>query len=300
MWAANIRRRALPWLLAVAIATAGSRANVAYAVDQAAELDKGQKLYIAGKHQDVDLFFQNAVDGGSPSITDASLVQSARMIRGASEFQLGRQADARLQWEKILRININFAPDPLLFSPSIIQEFDRLRARIKEENATKAGLVDAKLLAAEKDARLRLSAKYDALKTFASTERVVTRRSRLIASLPFGIGQFQNGDDGLGATFLTLEAVFAATSIGTAAYWSTIPGVKANQGVESGVKIFNWISTGTFLALAVGGIVHAHLAFRGDTSELRPRKLPPQLALQWAPTFEAGRDGARMGVVVLF
>ena len=47
----------------------------------------------------------------------------------------------------------------------------------------------------------------------ASQESVVVRHSRWIAALPFGVGQFQNGQEGLGYALLVSEALLAGASI---------------------------------------------------------------------------------------
>lgn len=50
------------------------------------------------------------------------------------------------------------------------------------------------------------------LEKLAREESLVASNSRYIATIPFGVGQFQNGDEAVGALFLVSETLLLATA----------------------------------------------------------------------------------------
>jgi hypothetical protein len=298
MWERG-QRRSLRALVAVSLLAAGAVFGIdARAADQAGELEKGRQFFLDGRADLAEKFLGDALDGPAPSIIDKALRARGRMILGAADYQLGKPAQASQQWEKILRDDVDFTPDPLLFSKSVIEAFEAERQKIVRENAVKSGI--SKALDDERAARMRLQSRYDALKSFASTETVVTRHSRWVAAIPFGVGQFQNGDPTLGYTFASLEGALAITSIASFVRWSTIPAITANIGPERDARLVNEISFAALCVAAISGILQAELAFVPETSATRPRTLPPAYAWRWSPVFAPSRDGATLGVFVAF
>ena len=82
---------------------------------------------------------------------------------------------------------------------------DKLNAR-KAEEFRKVQEEKAKLEVEHQKQVLRLAM----LEKLATTEVVVERHSRWLSLVPFGVGQFQNGQTAEGWLFLTAEGLFAA------------------------------------------------------------------------------------------
>src|SRR4051812_25218672 len=188
-------RKISGFLAGVVLASALAMTAPARAASQQAEFDKGQQLYANGQHVQADDYFRKAIDSVNPTITEPGLVARARMIIAASDMYLGRKADAIAQFELILKANAKFEPDPIAFPPGVLDQFRKTRERLEKEAIAKAAgdKTTKDLLACRADLS-RVEARYESLKLYAADERLVTRRSRVVASLPFGIGQFQNGD----------------------------------------------------------------------------------------------------------
>jgi hypothetical protein len=299
------RRAKLRAIVSAAIAALVlSSATIARA-DQQSELAKGQQLYTVGDHLGVDSFFAKAIDGANPTITDPVLVNKGRMLRASSDMYLGRKADAVTQFEEILKSNPKFEPDPLLFPQGVLDEFKKTRDRLEKEAADKAkGDKTLQDLKACRDSLDALGTKYKSLADWAARERVVHSSSRLVATIPFGAGQFQNGDTALGIVFLSTETVAViAASISYAIHYS-IPQQPADtsraQSVESASRIVNLISVGAFAALAIGGVVQAHLAYVPETYEIRSRPLPKSFLSSLVPVVAAAPSGATFGIAATF
>jgi hypothetical protein len=159
------------------------------------------------------------------------------------------------------------------------------RARSEAERAAKL-----KLEKAREEQRAYLLA----LRELAAEETVITRHSRWVAALPFGVGQFQNGQDALGVAFLVSEVLALGGSITAHAihdslvadYTNTIATARDKITIdttsESDRKLLINISTfssAAFVLLAAGGIAQAELAFVPEVREKRKRPLPAPPAL---------------------
>lgn len=299
-------RRALLGFGAATLVTAGVTAVVpAHAATQAelTAFASGKKLYEDGNHGQAVQYFALATDGPTPTIRDALLVQQSRMIRGASAMYLGRIADADEQFERILRSNPKFEPDAILFPPGVLEEFRRVREKLdKEAKAALEGDEKTKKIKELETRLTKVSAQNDGLKAYAREERLVVRRSRVIASIPFGVGQFQNGDVALGVFFAATEGITLTAATASFLYHQSLPRdpVDANQArsAASAARVINWISLGAFIALAVGGISQAHVAFVGETHETRSRPLPKGLSL--TPFSSPVEGGAVLGIGAVF
>lgn len=284
----------------VAFATAASAAPTQSEVDA---FRAGRKLYEDGNHAQAVQYFALALDGPTPTIKDVGLVHEARMIRGASDMYLGRIAEADAQFERILRSNPAFEPDAILFPPGVLDEFRRVREKLEKDAAEKkAGDAATKKIAALEAQNAQLTLRVKGLETFARTERVVVRRSRVIASIPFGVGQFQNGDPGLGVFFAATEGIALGAATISFFYHQSLPRdpVDANEARSAAdtARLINWISLGAFVALAVGGIAQAHIAFVPESYETRTRPLPKGLAV--LPIAAPVEGGAVLGFGALF
>jgi hypothetical protein len=131
------------------------------------------------------------------------------------------------------------------------------------------------------------------------------RHSRFLAAVPFGVGQFQNGQDGLGYAFLVSEAILAGTSITAGAIHMTLvanypkysPGSVNFDDFESRrttTRDISLYSTAAFALVAIGGVVHAELTYVPEVRETRPRPIPKPPAVM--PVVGGGPTGLIMGI----
>lgn len=286
--------------LALALTTPGT--SQAAGANQQFDLEKGRQLYKDGKHAECEGYFAGALDGAAPSITEPELVSQARMIRGTCDLYLGRQGDALVQFERIVRLDAKFEPNPIDYPTGVLDEFHKTKQRVLAEPVTTPEAELKKQLEQSRADLLKMQAKYDALRTRYTEETVVIRRSRLVAAIPFGVGQFQNGDDGLGVFFLTTESLALATATVSFIIHETIPSNPADPNKartsEITARLFNWIGVGSFLALAIGGVVQAELGFVPQTIETRKRPLPKDA--RWMPTFGGDGKSFTLGIAGTF
>ncbi len=295
-------------LLGIAVAafvmSAPRASSAAPSPSELTAFTQGKSLYQSGQHAQAAQHFAQALEGAEPTIRDADLVNQARMLWGASAMYLGRLADADIQFERILRNSPKFEPDAILFPPGVLAEFRRIRDKLEKEAAEKkAGDAAAKRIAALEAENDRLEAQVSRLRDFAQIERVVVRRSRIVASIPFGVGQFQNGDVALGIFFATTEALTLTAATISYAYHASLPRdpIDANEArnAASAARVINWISLGSFVALAVGGIAQSQISFVPESWETRTRPLPKGIA-SIRPFASPASGGAVLGFGLVF
>lgn len=297
-------RRELRAGIGVAIAACASSLSAAPTQSQLVAYDTGRKLYQNNEYSAAAQHFALAVDGPTPSITDPVLVNQARMIRGACDMYLGRITEADAQFERILRDNPKFAPDTVLFPAGVLEEFKRIREKLEKAAADKlAGDANTKKIAALEKENAHLVVRVKALEDYAGRYDTVTKRSRVLASLPFGYGQFQNGDPGLGIFFLSTEVLALGTATVSFFYHQSLPrnpvDINDARSAATTAKLVNWIGVGAFTLFAIGGVVQAHIAFVPETRETKTRPLPKGLT-SFYPVTAPVSGGAVLGFGAAF
>src|SRR5690606_33483723 len=90
-----------------------------------------------------------------------------------------------------------------------------------------------------------------------------------IAWLPFGAGQFQNGNADLGAFFLATEGITLLAAVVTFSTWVPLEDLRTSRttplviepGVMRALQVTNWVTLGAFGVLALAGVLEAHINF---------------------------------------
>src|SRR5690349_20060428 len=108
-------------------------------------------------------------------------------------------------------------------------------------------------------------------------QEVEVRHEPALAWLPFGAGQFQNGNSGLAWFFMISE--IGVLGLGGAAGITAlaVPGTEHN--LYSVMNYMTYIAATSFVGLAVMGILEANLNYVPSHREHRQRELPPDLDL---------------------
>jgi hypothetical protein len=198
---------------------------------------------------------------------DLQLSEPARIARayelaGLAAFFLEDLESAQRHFEKLIRLRPRFKLDPVKVPPPAISFFDKLRDNLKEEIARIGEALQKH--AAEEARKMRLANQ-------VRIRRDVKVNSRTVAFLPFGVGQFQNGDQLLGQAFLTSELLTALSSVG---FFLAVESMRTESGrfrtsdVTRARQFRNvQMLTGvTALALAILGVAEAQFSFQDRTT----------------------------------
>lgn len=244
---------------------------------------------------------------GGCRLTNPELIVAARGQYALALFAEGRTQEVYAQVEAILRAQPGYQPNASLFPQRLVDIFVEVRGRLAEEIA-EAARKKAELAQRAKEAeeaRLRAEADYvAALEKQAAQESVLLERSRLYAFVPFGVGQIQNGDVGLGIGFGAFEAIAGITSIVTALVHDDLEAQATSESVDrvaaqpqiDGWLLANNISFGVFVGAALIGIAEANVSYEDAVPEVRQRPLPrrPSVA-EVTPIVAPTTGGAVLG-----
>jgi hypothetical protein len=144
------------------------------------------------------------------------------------------------------------------------------------------------------------------LEALAKQERIVTPNSRLIALVPFGVGQFQNQQRAAGTFFLVAEsALVIAAAITIPMYVADVSDrssayrtndLAAQTSASSRADAMgtaNAVVLGALALTALIGVIHAEATFVPERVEVRARELPPAVSI--TPAASADARGATFG-----
>ncbi len=290
-------------LVALRLTVAGDPARA----DAVSDLEKAHNAYVAHKYDDAAARLRALLDPQAGTLKDADNIADARMYLGASLLAQNKKADAEGVFEQLLRDKPDYQPDSLRVTLQAIDALVDVRSRMREELASlqaervrQAQEQKAKVDAERQKAALRLAM----LEKLASEETVIQTNSRWLALLPFGVGQFQNGQTAVGWTFLATESLLVLGSV--VGQLVTIYNVnQMNAAVASGSTTAEGyhgraeeayratdLFTAGFALVALAGIIHAQVTFVPEHVTVRERPLPPiSLAPLLLPLAGRGKPG---------
>ena len=222
-------------------------------------------------------------------LTDVDVIERARALYAASLVALDRNDEADTQIGEILRKNFQFSPDPAAFPQKVVDRFTvvrgRLRQELEAEQEKRAQQEREQRVATERAKQAEEKWLANVLRA-ASEERVVTKNSRFIAALPFGVGQFQNGNSSLGTAFVISEALLGTITLVTSQTYTYYASFDPTKGTEAERALLvtnqlfslrtNQVGFGAFAVVAITGIIQAQVAFVPEIVTVRKRAVPPR------------------------
>ena len=234
-------------------------------------------------------------------LTPADAVDAYRML-GIAEYQLGDKVAARSAFVNLLSYEPDYALDPFLVPPPIVEFFDAVK---KEYEPALAPLRERRRELAEQqrladEARRRLLADEQA-RAGAPVKIVrIEQRVYLFNWLPLGAGQFQNGERAKGTAIaagqlvlglVNVSAILAHNQIAndrTRTCISGQPGCThppysdSDRALLSQIDTIKYASAGLFWLLYAYGVwdAHRHFVPRIET-EITVRQPGGSLKLEW-------------------
>jgi hypothetical protein len=269
---------------AMALITSAFPAS-ATAQTAAQAFEQARQAYFRGEFQEVVGLLEPLVGGVVPSVRDRILVRESRKYLGAA-YVLTDQIDrARAQFEALLRSEgehmEGYTLDPAAFPAEVLRVFGAVRARLIEELRTDEA--ERARLAAERERRRRQALM--ALVHLAEIDEDIIPHEPGLAWIPFGVGQFQNGDETLGGFFLGAETATMLSGLIALTIWAPLLDAHDEMGRTStidvgvlrGLQIANIVSFSAFGVLAIAGIIEAHVRFVPSHTVRREREIPADI-----------------------
>ncbi|MBS2020729.1 MAG: hypothetical protein JST00_48195 [Deltaproteobacteria bacterium] len=303
------RRSPRIWI-AAAIVALGALATTPAGAQGRADLEKARAAYLAKNYPEAEQRLRALTDPKT-GVKELTLLSQGRMYLGAVLLAQGKREEAVDVFEKLVLEDNVFEPDPLGYPTDVLNTFIDVRVRLQERiriAAQNQAKLEAEKKAREEEEKRRYAQWLDDVKRMATEEKITVRHNRLVAFLPFGAGQFQNGSPILGWTFLTAEALLVvgtAITVPMKVYARGRAEDEASKGDLSGtadaydrraddIRAVNLGLAGAFAAVAVTGIVQANLAYVPETTETKKRELPALGKIR--PTIAPVASGVFVGI----
>ena len=274
----RLGRAGLLLMLLLAAWPRGAHANDFDDFQQARDAYDGQDYARAAE------LFEALVGGDVPRLTNRPLLLESRKYLAASYLFVGQRELARAEFGRLLELEPGYVLDPLAFPKEVQDLFAGVKAKndqVLEEVAARRQQARARRREADQRRQAVNRRRLQRLIKLASTERVEEHRSRWVAAVPFGVGQFQNGHDGLGLVLAVSETALLALNVTTYILHQDLPeqpeDIDTVRRVEGIYRFSNQVSLALFAVLAVTGILDAQLRFEPVQSHERRRPLPDDL-----------------------
>jgi len=256
-----------------------------------AELARIVGLVDAAKYEECAARLGHLLDPKSPHpLVQPQIIETARIYDATCLMGLGKDEQADEPLRAAIRKNPQMRPpDNLIFPARVVDRFLKVREQLFGElRATEQIAIErARQEAAAKQKRDNEQWEYFiTLERIARQEVVIKKNSRLIALVPFGVGQFQNGNKALGWTLLGAETALAGTALTSLGVFSHLNmqaasfearGQQPSKRVNG--RLSNWhftltLSTYALLAVSALGVVEAEASFVPEVRRVRERPLP--------------------------
>jgi hypothetical protein len=239
--------------------------------------------------------------------TEGQVVEAHRMLGISHLFE--KQTDlAAQEFRKLLQMRPDYRFDALLDPPQVVDFFNGVLREYEGELAQ----IEARRKQADLEERQRREAYERAKNGPTVIERHMVRNSFTVNFIPFGAGQFQNGQRRKGYAFLISESTLAAVSVGAFATNFGVYGFRpktpctpqqmgpctpdlTNQHRSELLTRVQVVSGGLFFAVAAWGIADAILNFKPevpDPTEYRLSAPTPAGRVSLAPVFDGQTLGA--------
>lgn len=188
-------------------------------------------------------------------LTDPDQIIKAREYLGACYYWLGDEKRMEEEFTALLILSPRHTLDPFYYPADLIERLENLRSRLAELRVI--SLEEPKPTEEKKKDECRME------------KETVVRKSRVAAFIPFGVGQFYNGDKVKGALILSGEVLALGTNVGAFIAIERLRGADGLYSKEDArqarrLRIVQYASLGAFLGLVVLGIVDGALNFVGE------------------------------------
>jgi hypothetical protein len=251
----------------------------------AVEFERGKNAFARGEYGRAVELLRPLVYPEARLDSEGEVVQAHRMLGVASLFE--NDADgARREFRKLLELRPDYRFDPLLDPPRVVDFFNLV---VKDEEAELA-VIEAKRRRREEELLARQKREAERLRAQQALVLRYDHHSYAVNFLPFGAGQFQNGQRRKGYAFLGAELALGGASVaafvtnfalfGIAPHRRcTVPTVDANglpqrcpdmdidrsdENLSTNLLRAQVITGGLFFAAAIWGVVDALRHYDSD------------------------------------
>ena len=256
--------------------------------DEFQDFANAKNAYEAGEYETAVARFEE-LRATQPK--NKGLVEELHKLLAVSYVFLGNATKAEENFLELLSADPEFALDPLVFPIDVIDFFAEVKARHAERLSALAEARAAEEAAREEADAEKRRLELERLKRNVYLGRETERRSLLVAMLPFGAGQFQNGHRVKGGLLLGGELLLTTGAITTFILHERLRGAAADpfesaserqryERLEAGYRIANTATVVALGAMMIAGIIDSLFYFQKEVvtwNRLEEREVPKEL-----------------------
>lgn len=278
---------ALGWVICVLCVLGSLLGLTGRAHAQARQFQEARDAYERGEYARVVELLEPLVGGEVPVISDRILLRECRKYLGAAYVVTGDPERGREQFDALLRAEREdfdrYRLDPAAFSSEVHRVFGEARAVLVRQREEDQAALDAQ----RRDRADQRRAAMLTLVEMAQEPVVDVPNDPLLAWMPFGVGQVQNGNGDLGLFFGISELVSLAgnLALGGLSYQLGLQydaswryeALEVSESLLVGLQVANLVLGGVFVVLVAAGIIEAHVNFVPSRPRRQQRTLPPEI-----------------------
>ncbi|MBT6176464.1 MAG: hypothetical protein HOI23_04395 [Deltaproteobacteria bacterium] len=247
-------------------------------VDVDAELRRAGNEYAYGNYEEAILQLQDLLY--PMRLSSESQVIEARELLGLCYYLTDRFEQVAAEFAKVLYLNPDHRLDPFSIPPPVIEAFENVRRQLEPQLA--------EIREQKVNPTVTPTANPSGGSAAPPASVQIIERSDFATFLPFGVGQFQNGDTGLGTLFAATEAALLALNI--AAYFLARYSADSPEAIQK-LMVLQYASATLFGVTWSIGVFQARLHFQPTiTRPLSSAAMPTSPAAEVSGTFQLGFD----------
>ncbi len=246
------------------------------------ELIAGRDAYINGEIPAAMEHLQRVIGLHAPTSRAVVLVTAARRYYAACLFAQRRVDEARDVLRQMLRDDPDAHIDQSQYDRRFVAFLEELYSAMQPE----LNQLRRERVLTQQQAEERREAREALMRDLLTHETQVERVPRELTFVPFGAGQFANGQTALGIVFLSVETLLTVTCVTTFAWQQAIrpasgqyyPDEIPQYNVDRALSYTNWASAGVLAAVMISGVIQANVAWQPVRRRtVVPRPMPPEL-----------------------
>ena len=248
-------------------------------VDVDAELRRAGNEYAYGNYEEAILQLQDLLY--PMRLSSESQVIEARELLGLCYYLTDRFEQVAAEFAKLLYLNPDHKLDPFSIPPPVIEAFENVRRQLEPQlDEIRQQKVNPTVTRIAKPHQKQLA---------APSPIQIIERSDFATFLPFGVGQFQNGDKSLGVLFAGTEAALLALNI--AAYFLARYSAESPEAIQK-LMVLQYASATLFGVTWSIGVFQARLHFQPTITRPveTPLNTPDRPGAEISGTFQLGFD----------
>ncbi len=253
-----------------------------------ASFERAKNAYDAGEYKEAASRFDVLLKEGQKN--PALLFECHKFI-AVSYLFVGDKEKAEHHFNELLNIAPDYSLDPMIFPIEVVDFFLEVKQKNKKQLEALAIARAEEEKIRKKEEEKKQQSEFEKLRRNVYLQRTSQKNSLIVAFIPFGAGQFQNGDKIKGALFLSGELFLTAAAITT---YFLHDGLRRDaktpfespekredaERLEIGYRIANQASFVALGIVAVTGIVEALVRYQPEITvwkRVQEREVPKNL-----------------------